>query len=57
MVKFCIQIKRLSFQEKKIESQNSLNDPPDVWTFVKVKAELTDCQSDENNPRGGMEQE
>jgi hypothetical protein len=50
----------LSFQEKKNESKNSLNlteDPPEIWTFVKVKAELADCQSDENNPQGGMEQE
>jgi hypothetical protein len=50
----------LSFQEKKNESQNSLNlteNPPEVWTFVKVKAELADCQSDDNNPQGGTEQE
>jgi hypothetical protein len=50
----------LPFQGKQNESQNSLNpaeDPPEVWTYVKVKAELADCQSDENNPEGGMEQE
>jgi hypothetical protein len=47
----------LSFQEKQNESQNSLDDSSEVWTFVKVKAELADCQSDENNANGGMEQE
>jgi hypothetical protein len=49
-----------SSEEKQNESQNSLNpaeDPPDVWTYVKVKAELAECQSDENSPEGGMEQE
>jgi hypothetical protein len=50
----------LSFQEKQNESHNSLNpaeDTPEVWAFVKVKAELADCQLDENNAEGGMEQE
>lgn len=50
----------LSFQAKQNKSQNSLNlveDTPDVWAFVKVKAELADCQSDENNAEDGMEQE
>jgi hypothetical protein len=50
----------LSFQEKQNDSQNSLNpaeDPQEVWTFVKVKAELADCHSDENNLEGRLEQE
>jgi hypothetical protein len=53
-------IANLSFQGKQNQLQNSLNpaeDPPEVWTYVRVKAELADCQSDENSPEGGMEQE
>lgn len=49
----------LPFQGKVNVSQNSLNpaeDTPDVWALVRVKAELADCQSDENNAEGGMEQ-
>jgi hypothetical protein len=50
----------LPFQEKQNESQNSLNpaeNPAEVWAYVKVKAELAECQSDENSPQGGLEQE
>ncbi|PNF28284.1 Gastrula zinc finger protein XlCGF57.1 [Cryptotermes secundus] len=45
-----------SCEGKQNESQNSLNpaeDPPEIWTYVKVKAEL----ADENDPEGGVEQE
>jgi hypothetical protein len=36
---------------------NPAEDPAEVWTYVKVKAELAESQSDENSPEGGMEQE